>query len=161
RRLGPEPPALSNLPSAAPAAASGPLVRPVPGVAEAPPPPEPQKVEQQPELDADKLRGMVRRATDTQPGAISSGSGGGQKGMRIDGGAGLDIGQNKEWIERRIQTIWRQNKSDYAGLQRSGRTVVVYFDWYRDGRLVFASFGTRTGNPALDNEARNAVLNAS
>jgi len=161
RRLGPEPPAISNLPSSAPAPASGPVVQPAPIFTEAPPPPEPQKVEQQPELDADKIRGMVRRASSMQPGAVSSGGGGGQKGTRIEGGAGVDIGENKVWIERRIQNIWRRTKSGYSELQRSGRTVVVYFDWYRDGRLVFVSFGTTTGNPALDNEARNAVQNSS
>ena len=160
KQLGPEPPNISNVPSAAPPPSSGPTVSSaVPVVTEAPPPPI-EKEESSPQIDAEKLKGMVRRMASTQPGTANSG-GGGQKGMSINGGAGVDIGENKVWIERRIQNIWRRTKSDYSEMQRSGRTVVVYFDWYRDGRLVFASFGTTTGNPALDNEARNAVQNAS
>ena len=160
KQLGPQPPNVSDLPSSAPPPSGGPTVSPTAPVVTETPPPPPEKEDQPVQIDADKLKGMVRRMASTQPGSANSG-GGGQKGMSVSGGAGLDIGENKVWIERRIQNIWRRTKSDYSELQHSGRTVVVYFDWYRDGRLVFASFGTRTGNPALDNEARNAVQNSS
>jgi TonB family protein len=135
----------------------------VPMAAQIPPPPPPPPVEekddQQAQLDADKLKRMVRNAAASHSG--SSTAGGGQKGIQIDGGAGVDIGENKLFIERRIQNIWHRTKSQYSELQRSGRTVVIYFEWHRDGTLVFNSFGTTTGNPALDNEARSAVQNAS
>ena len=162
KQLGPQPPSVSGLQSSGPPPSGGPTVKPVPAVVSetAPPPPE-KKDEEPPQIDAEKLKGMVRHmAANTQPGTANSG-GGGQKGTSVDGGAGVDIGEYKVWIERRIQNIWHRTRSYYSESEWSGRTVVVYFDWHRDGQLVFRFFGKTTGNSTLDNEARNAIQNAS
>ncbi|HZS44780.1 MAG TPA: TonB C-terminal domain-containing protein [Blastocatellia bacterium] len=126
-----------------------------------PPPPPPQKEEQPAQSDTglvNDVRSRIRHSSMTDPSATGSS---GQKGMRLDGGAGVDLGSNKALLEKRMWTAWQKTKSEYTDMQRAGRAVVVYFDWYRDGHLVFTGFGTRTGNAALDNEARNAVQNAS
>jgi TonB family protein len=99
---------------------------------------------------------MIRGAT----GSGNGSTGGGVKGLRVET-RGLNLGMYKERLERRIKSNWQMAKSDYANLQRNGRTVVVYFDWHRDGRLVFAGIGSSTGDPILDRDARNAVLNTS
>jgi TonB family protein len=124
-----------------------------------PPPPQPQKAESRPSINADELDRKIRSSTFTRQGL----TGVNQKDMQLDDGAGLDLGNNKIILERRLKSAWNRTRSTHTELQEAGKQplIIVSFDWLRDGKLVFTGFSKSSGNPTLDNEARNAVQNAS
>ena len=160
RQMGPPPPNVVALTPGMPAQAGGVTGLATPTLIQSapPPPPEAEKAEQQPQFSAEELDKKIRASAVTRAGMLS---GGGQNGTRLDGGGGLDLGNNKIYLERRLQSAWHRTRSEYTDMQLLGKAVVVYFDWYRDGHLVFTGFGRTSGNPALDNEARSTVQNIS